>query len=104
MSEALNAIDNSDAELKRVRALVTEKKNTFDALAAQLTEKRTVAGAQLRTAILHELPDLKLGQADFLSQRTDATPSGYGVDDIVFMIKTNPGMPFSPLHRAASGG
>lgn len=104
MSGELNAIDNSDAELKRVRALVTEKKNTFDALAAQLTEKRTVAGAQLRTAILHELPDLKLGQADFLSQRTDAAPSGYGVDDIVFMIKTNPGMPFSPLHRAASGG
>ena len=35
---------------------------------------------------------------------TPTKPSATGVDNIVFMIKTNPGMPFAPLHRAASGG
>jgi DNA repair protein RecN (Recombination protein N) len=35
---------------------------------------------------------------------TDTQPSSHGIDDITFMIKTNPGSPFAPLHRAASGG
>ena len=34
--------------------------------------------------------------------QTDA--SATGIDDITFMIKTNPGSPFAPLHRTASGG
>ncbi len=104
MSTALNAIDNSDAELKRVHTLVAERKSEFDKLATKLTDMRNTAGAQLRTLILRELPDLKLAQADFAVTRTEIVPSSAGVDDIVFMIKTNPGMPFSPLHRAASGG
>ena len=104
MSTALNAIDNSDAELKRVHTLVAERKSEFDKLATKLTDMRNTAGAQLRTLILRELPDLKLAQADFAVTRTEIAPSSAGVDDIVFMIKTNPGMPFSPLHRAASGG
>ncbi len=104
MSAELNAIDNSDAELKKLTADVTRKKSEFDAAAAELSAARVAAGEQLRTQILQELPDLKLGNADFMVSRTDATPSANGIDDIVFMIKTNPGMPFAPLHRAASGG
>ena len=104
MSAELNAIDNSDAELKKLTADVTRKKSEFDAAAAELSAVRVAAGEQLRTQILQELPDLKLGNADFMVSRTDAAPSANGIDDIVFMIKTNPGMPFAPLHRAASGG
>ena len=51
-----------------------------------------------------ELPDLKLGSADFMVDVSVAAPSATGIDDVVFMIKTNPGSPFAPLHRAASGG
>ena len=104
MAAELNAIDNSDAELKKLTADVTRKKSEFDAAAAELSAARVVAGEQLRAQILQELPDLKLGNADFMVSRTDAAPSANGIDDIVFMIKTNPGMPFAPLHRAASGG
>ena len=104
MAAELNAIDNSDAELKKLTADVTRKKSEFDAAAAELSAARVAAGEQLRTQILQELPDLKLGNADFMVSRTDAAPSANGIDDIVFMIKTNPGMPFAPLHRAASGG
>ena len=35
---------------------------------------------------------------------TNAAPSSYGIDDVVFMIKTNPGSPFAPLNKSASGG
>ncbi len=104
MAAELAVIDNSDAELHRVKSTVAHARAEFDRCAGELTKLRVAAGDELRARILHELPDLKLGQADIAIQRDTVTPSGAGVDDIMFMIKTNPGMPFSPLHRAASGG
>ena len=85
-------------------ACVTQKKSEFDKSAAKLTAARTAAAEQLRAQILAELPDLKLGTADFMVEITPCAPSANGIDNITFMIKTNPGMPFAPLHRAASGG
>ena len=104
MLSELDAIENSDAELKKLTTDVSRKKSEFDKFAHELSNARTATAQQLRTQILAELPDLKLGSADFMASRTDATPSAHGIDDVVFMIKTNPGMPFAPLHRAASGG
>lgn len=104
MAAQLSAIDNSDAELKKLENETAKCRGEFDAAANELSVARNAAGAQLRDALLAELPDLKLGQADFMIERAATTPSSAGVDDITFMIKTNPGMPFAPLHRAASGG
>lgn len=104
MTEQLNAIENSDTELKKQTAIVKAAHSEFTAAATQLTNARADAAKQLRTRMLAELPDLKLGNADFMAECAAAAPSVDGCDDIVFMIKTNPGMPFAPLHRAASGG
>ena len=104
MTEQLNAIENSDTELKKQTAIVKSAYSDFTAAATQLTNARADAAKQLRTRMLAELPDLKLGNADFMAECAIAAPSVDGCDDIVFMIKTNPGMPFAPLHRAASGG
>ena len=104
MTEQLNAIENSDTELKKQTAIVKSAYSEFTALSTQLTNARADAAKQLHTRILAELPDLKLGNADFMAECAAAAPSVNGCDDIVFMIKTNPGMPFAPLHRAASGG
>lgn len=104
MSEQLNAIDNSDAELKKASVAVSQARATFDKYANMLTIARKNASDMLRTQILQELPELKLGQADFMVECTQGAPSAFGCDDITFMIKTNPGTPFAPLHRAASGG
>ena len=104
MTEQLNAIENSDTELKKQTAIVKSAYSEFTTAATQLTNARADAAKQLRTRMLAELPDLKLGNADFMAECAAAAPSVEGCDDIVFMIKTNPGMPFAPLHRAASGG
>lgn len=104
MAAQLETIDNSDAELKKLEAQTAKFRGEFDASARELSAARDAAGAKMRDALLAELPDLKLGQADFMVERADAQPSFGGTDEITFMIKTNPGMPFAPLHRAASGG
>lgn len=104
MEQQLNAIDNSDAELKRCRANLSKYTAIFNDCAKKLSSARKVAATKLRDEILTELPDLKLGSADFMVDIHDKSPSASGIDDVVFMIKTNPGTPFAPLHKIASGG
>lgn len=104
MAAQLEAIDNSDAELNKLQSLVKKYLSEFNAAAKSLTDARRAAADMLRTQLLAELPELKLGSADFVLEFTDTQPSSHGTDDVTFMIKTNPGSPFAPLHRVASGG
>ena len=104
MESQLNTITNSDDELKRLKSIVARTHDAYQLAARELTEKRKRAATELRTRLLSELPDLKLGNADFNVEITSREPSATGGDEVLFMIKTNPGMPFAPLHRAASGG
>ena len=104
MENQLNAIDNSDVELKKSRANVEKYTKLFNECADKLSQMRKSAADNLREQILKELPDLKLGSADFMVDIQKSEPSANGTDDVVFMIKTNPGTPFAPLHKIASGG
>lgn len=104
MTEQLNKIDNSDAELQKLTGIVNQYRQEFDKSAQQLSAMRQDGAKTMRDKLLAELPDLKLGSADFCVDITDCPASGTGINDITFMIKTNPGSPFAPLHKSASGG
>ena len=104
MATQLDMIDNSDAELKKQGDIVAKTRKIFNDNAAKLSVARKDAGEQLRASLRAEFPDLKLANADFMVECTEHEPSATGIDDITFMIKTNPGSPFAPLHKSASGG
>lgn len=104
MAQQLDVIDNSDAELKKQGDIVVKTRKIFNDNALKLSVMRKDAGEQLRASLRAEFPDLKLANADFMVERTEHEPSATGIDDITFMIKTNPGSPFAPLHKSASGG
>lgn len=104
MENALNTIDNSDAELKRCRADVETYSKVFNECALSLSGLRKSAAKDLREQILRELPDLKLGSADFMVDIQESEALLSGIDAVTFMIKTNPGTPFAPLNKIASGG
>ena len=104
MENQLNAIDNSDIELKKCKADVEANEKIFNECAELLSNLRKAAADNLRKQILTELPDLKLGSADFMVDIQKTEPSKSGTDSVVFMIKTNPGTPFAPLNKIASGG
>lgn len=104
MESQLNAINNSDNELRKLQNIVRDAQKKYTENANILTGARHDAAEKLRLKIVSELPDLKLGGADFTVEITPTSDSGNGHDEVVFMIKTNPGMPFAPLHKAASGG
>ncbi|MFQ6739221.1 MAG: DNA repair protein RecN [Alphaproteobacteria bacterium] len=104
METALNMIDNSDAELQQIDKELKTAKSEFDKNAAKLSALRCDASTVLKDKILSELPDLKLGSADFNVNIENKCASEYGTDDVLFMIKTNPGSPFAPLNKCVSGG
>jgi len=104
MESALNTIDNSDAELQKLKKELTVAQKEFNAYAGDLSVLRHDAATAMRDRILTELPDLKLGSADFMVEIKNVAPNANGIDDVLFMIKTNPGTPFAPLNKSASGG
>ncbi|MCL2017402.1 MAG: DNA repair protein RecN [Alphaproteobacteria bacterium] len=104
MQEQLAAIDDNDAALHKLESEVKSKKSDFIELSKNINLARVAASEKLRKAILSELPALKLGQADFAIQIESGEPSSTGTDVVTFMIRTNPGSNFAPLHKIASGG
>ena len=104
MENQLNAIDNSDTELQKCKNEVNKYSKVFREYATKLSDLRKKAAENLRNKILVELPDLKLASADFMVNIEPTEPTVNGTDGVTFIIKTNPGTPFAPLHKIASGG
>lgn len=86
-----------DQELLAARAAYSEA-------ADELGKERREAASRLDRAVASELAPLKLDAARFRTaiERAEAGPSG--TDRVEFEISTNPGAPFGPLSRIASGG
>jgi DNA repair protein RecN (Recombination protein N) len=103
----LAALEAGDRGLAALERAVGESRAAFEAAAARLTEARKASAARLDLAVERELAPLRLDSARF---RTVVAPlaeqqwSGRGTDRVEFEVSTNPGAPFAPLTRIASGG
>jgi DNA repair protein RecN (Recombination protein N) len=103
----LAALDAGEEGLEALERRVGDARGAYQAEAAHLTGLRTAAAARLDEAVAGELAPLKLDAAKF---RTAVEPlaegqwSGRGRDRVEFEVSTNPGAPFAPLTRIASGG
>ena len=85
------------------RHLVTARE-TYSAAAGELSRDRHEAAARLDAAVASELAPLKLDAARFRTSIATAEPGPAGTDRVEFQVSTNPGAPFGPLTRIASGG
>ena len=68
---------------------------------------RQAAAIRLDAAVAAELAPLKLDAARFQTQVQpvpEAQWSASGIDHVEFLVSTNPGAPFAPLIKIASGG
>jgi DNA repair protein RecN (Recombination protein N) len=107
MAGRLAALAAADDNLGALEKRVRECRVRFEAAAQHLGEQRTAAAARLDLAVMRELAPLKLDAAKF---RTVIEPlelqqwGPKGRDRVEFEISTNPGAPFAPLTRIASGG
>ena len=104
---ALDAIEQGDADLADLEAAERAAHAAYTARAEALHASRVAAGARLDEAVMAELAPLKLDAARFrtsvVRQEEDRWGAG-GMDSVEFLIATNPGAPFAPLTKIASGG
>jgi DNA repair protein RecN (Recombination protein N) len=107
MSEQLLRIDAGEAGLAELESAVATARVAYEAEASALSAARTTAAARLDVAMAAELAPLKLDAARFRTQ-VETLPEEqwrpHGRDRVEFLIATNPGAPFAPLTKIASGG
>jgi DNA repair protein RecN (Recombination protein N) len=100
----LALIEAGGERIALLEAELVEARARYDEAAGQLRHVRTEAAARLDQAVARELHPLKLDSANFRTALTDAEPGAAGIDRVEFEVSTNPGAPFGPLTRIASGG
>ena len=104
MREQLAAIDAGTGRIAELdRELVTARE-AFAAVAEELSKRRHDAAVRLDGAVAGELAPLKLDAARFRTAIAPAEAGPTGIDRVEFEVSTNPGAPFGPLTRIASGG
>ena len=101
----LDRLDQSDADLADLRAVVSAAEAAYEAAAHRLTQARKTAAVTLDQAVMAELAPLKMDRAVFTTGVAMATADGAeGRDVVAFEVATNPGAPSGPLAKIASGG
>ena len=98
------AIDHGEEEINALEAAIDLARNDYAMAAKALSEARGVAAARLDSAVAAELAPLKLDSAQFRTALVAAEPGPAGIDRVEYQVSTNPGAPFGPLVRIASGG
>jgi DNA repair protein RecN (Recombination protein N) len=104
MRQQLAAIEAGGERIAVLDRELGEAHGAYAAAAEVLSKQRHGAAARLDAAVAAELHPLKLDSARFRTSfaPTEAGPSG--TDRVEFEVSTNPGAPFGPLTRIASGG
>jgi DNA repair protein RecN (Recombination protein N) len=100
----LGAITAGGERIAAIAGDLRAAQAAYERAAAALSEARGAAAARLDAAVAAELAPLKLDQARFRTAIAEAEPGASGRDRIEFEVSTNPGAPFGPLVRIASGG
>ena len=104
MRAQLAAIDAGGERIEALDRQLVEARQRYSHVAAALTKARHEAAERLDAAVAAELAPLKLDAARFRTSIAAAEPGPSGTDRVEFEVSTNPGAPFGPLTRIASGG
>ncbi len=106
LSSQLDGIENAGDRIAEAESAVKAARARYDDAAHALSRSREKAGKTLSEAVAGELPPLKMDKARFrVAINSDDDKAGPdGRDHVVFEVATNPGSPFGPLDKIASGG
>jgi len=104
MREQLAAIEAGGERIAELDRELVAAREAYGAAADTLSSQRRAAALLLDAAVAAELAPLKLDAARFRTAIVEREPGPSGTDRIEFEVSTNPGAPFGPLTRIASGG
>jgi DNA repair protein RecN (Recombination protein N) len=107
MAERLALVEGGEASIAGLTRAAAVAEARFAEAAGLLSAQRTEAAARLDAAVMAELAPLKLDAARFRTAVVPLAREGWGPDGsdrVEFEVSTNPGAPFAPLMKIASGG
>jgi DNA repair protein RecN (Recombination protein N) len=106
-AERLSALDDQGGLLARRTEEEARARAAYLKAAEALSAARADAAKRLDKAVNAELKALKLEKAKFRTELQRLPEEHWGeagLDSVIYQIATNPGAPFAPLARIASGG
>lgn len=107
LAAKLDAIEAGGEGLAKLEADVARHGDAYRKAASALSAQRKEAAKRLDAAVAGELAPLKLDAAKFqtaVEELPEDRWTATGMDRVEFLISTNPGAPFAPLAKIASGG
>jgi DNA repair protein RecN (Recombination protein N) len=103
----LSDVENKDEVLRQLRADLTKASVEYLGAARALSKKRGDAARRLEKLVEAEINDLAMKSAfriEIATSEEEGSWSPMGIDQIVYLISTNPGEPLRQLEHIASGG
>ena len=97
-------LDAGGDQVAATAAALAQAKEQFARDADALHEARTVAADAFAAAVAENLQGVGMGEGEFRVEFGTRDPGPSGIDEIVFLIQPNPGLPFGPVAETASGG
>jgi DNA repair protein RecN (Recombination protein N) len=107
VSRKFSEVENKDEILRGLRNELAKAAGDYLRAARQFSKKRADAARRLEKLVEAEINDLAM-KSTFRIEMTSSEEEGNwtpsGIDQVVYMISTNPGEPLRQLEHIASGG
>ena len=107
VSRKLSEVENKDEILRQLRGDLAKAAETYVDAAGALSKKRNQAARKLEKIVEAEINDLAMKSAfriEMTRSEDERDWTSSGIDQVVYMISTNPGEPLRQLEHIASGG
>jgi len=107
VSRKLAEVENKDEILRQLRSELAAAGEEYLRAARALAKKRSEAARKLEKLVEAEINDLAMKSAfrvEITSSDEEGNWMASGLDQVVYMISTNPGEPLRRLEHIASGG
>jgi len=107
VSQKLSEVENKDEILRQLRAELAKAGEEYLHAARVLSKRRNDAGRKMEKLVEAEINDLAM-KSSFRVEKTQSEEerewTDSGIDQVVYMMSTNPGEPMRQLEHIASGG
>ncbi len=100
----LGALDEGGDPVEAAAAALADAEAEVARSHAGLHAARSAAATPFAAAVAEELRGIGLGDGEFRVVLSEREPGASGADDVAFLIRPNPGLPFGPVAETASGG
>jgi len=107
VARKLSELENKDEILRDLRAELSKAGTEYLRTARALSKKRQDAARKLEKLVEAEINDLAMKSTfriDIATSDEEGNWSATGIDQVIYMIATNPGEPVRQLEHIASGG